>query len=411
MKKRKFCKLFVIFLMLGMMGCRGEAGERLKENGGEKQNSRKELTLWSYYETDAQKKGLDKLIRGFNESQDKYKLTWDYVPMADFIRTLSFAQSGDNLPDMVLADNPDIGSLIKVGLLADITRHLEKTVPVEEYYTEVWKFAEDKGCCYGVPFCCNNTAIIYNKKLFRKKDIQIPETWEEFRETAAILTEEEKCYGFAMSATAGEQGAFQFMPWMLAAGADTEHMAGRKGKNAFRLMDNLLQDKSMPNDCLNWSQNDVTTSFIAGETAMMENGPWSLAELEASGIEYGIFRFPGRDSAEVVLGGEVLAAVNGMDVEGVISFINYYNRKEVMQEICQITGNIPPKAELAKEFVEKNPAYQVFVEQMEQGICRNSIKGWKEICNAISDSLNRIFGSEDTVDEIWEDYVENLGMK
>ena len=111
------------------------------------------------------------------------------------------------------------------------------------------------------------------------------------------------------------------------------------------------------------------------------------------------------------MGGEVLAAVNGMDVEGVISFINYYNRKEVMQEICQITGNIPPKAELAKEFVEKNPAYQVFVEQMEQGICRNSIKGWKEICNAISDSLNRIFGSEDTVDEIWEDYVENLGMK
>lgn len=410
MKKRTFCKLFVLFLVMGMMGCRGEPRKGLKEAERENESGRKELTLWSYYETDAQKKGLDRLVRGFNESQDEYRLTWDYVPMADFIRTLSFAQSGDNLPDMVLADNPDIGSLIKVGLLADITGRLEKTVPIEEYYTEVWKFAEDKGRYYGVPFCCNNTAIIYNKKLFHEKGLEIPETWEEFKAAAAILTEEKR-YGFAMSAMAGEQGAFQFMPWMLAAGADIDHMAGRKAKNAFCLMDDLLKDKSMPNDCLNWSQNDVTTSFIAGETAMIENGPWSLAELEASGIEYGIFRFPAEDSAGVILGGEVLAAVKGMDVEGAVSFINYYNREDVMRDICQITGNIPPKSELAEEFGEKNPAYRVFVDQMEQGLCRNSIKEWKEICNAISDSLNRIFGSEDTIDEIWEDYVENLGIE
>lgn len=405
MKKREFWKLFTLFLLMGLMGCGGNANDNQQVDKNEKE--REELTLWSYYETAAQREGLDKLVREFNESQQEYKVSWEYVPMADFIRNLSFSQAGDTLPDMVLMDNPDMGSLIKIGLLADITDRLKENGSVEDYYPEVWKFVDEDGRYYGIPFCCNNTAIIYNRKLFEEKNLEIPTTWEEFKETAAALTEGDR-YGFAMSAMGGEQGAFQFMPWMLAAGVSAGNMADGKGKDAFYLIKDLLQAKSMPNDCMNWSQNDLTRGFIDGKIAMMENGPWALAQLDASGVDYGIFEFPSRVSTGVVLGGEVLAAVEGMNVDGAVSFINYYNRKEVMEDICQITGNIPPRIELAGKFGEENKACRVFVEQMSAGISRKSIKDWKKICNALSDSLNQMFGSERNAEEIWQEYVERL---
>lgn len=408
MKKRNVFKLFVLLLMMGLAGCGGNSNENQDIKERKKEQKRAELTLWSYYETKAQQEGLDKLVRTFNESQEEYQISWEYVPMADFVKNLLFSQSADNLPDIVLADNPDMGSLININLLADITEELEDSVNMDDYYDEVWKSVENRGRYYGVPFCCNNTAIIYNKQMFRQKNLQIPKTWDEFKKVAAALTEEGECYGFAMSAVSGEQGAFQFMPWMLATGADVGQMADDKFKEAFRLMDDLLKEKSMPNDCLNWSQNDLTISFMAGEVAMMENGPWSLAALEKSGIEYGIFQFPSNETMGVVLGGENLAAVEGKNVKGAVSFINYYNRKEVMQEICQITGNIPPKPELAEYFGKENPIYQVFVEQMKYGICRRSINDWKKVSNAISDSLNKIFGSDKEVNEIWQMYVQQI---
>lgn len=408
MKKRNVFKLFLLLLMMGLAGCGGNSNESQEMKGHKKEQKRAELKLWSYYETEAQQEGLDKLVRSFNDSQEEYQISWEYVPMADFVKNLLFSKSADNLPDIVLADNPDMGSLININLLADITEELEDSVNMDDYYDEVWKSVENRGRYYGVPFCCNNTAIIYNKQMFRQKNLQIPKTWDEFKKVAAALTEEGKCYGFAMSAVSGEQGAFQFMPWMLASGADVGQMADDKFKEAFLLIDDLLKEKSMPNDCLNWSQNDLTISFMAGEVAMMENGPWSLAALEKSGIEYGIFQFPSNETMGVVLGGENLAAVEGKNVKGAVSFINYYNRREVMQEICQITGNIPPKPELAEYFGKENPIYQVFVEQMKHGICRRSIKDWKKVSNAISDSLNKIFGSDKEVNEIWQMYVQQI---
>lgn len=408
MKKRTIYSLVMLFFMMGLMGCGGKSDDNSSDTEIVKNDKRQELILWTYYETEAQKKGLDKLVDGFNESQQQYKISWEYVPMADFIRALSFSQSGENLPDLVLADNPDVGSLIKLGMLADITDHLQETVSVKEYYQEVWKSVEGRGRYYGVPFCCNNTAIIYNKRMFREKGLEVPTTWDEFKETAAALTKEGSCYGFAMSAVSGEQGAFQFMPWMLAAGARPDCMADSRCKDAFLLIDGLLKKKCMPNDCLNWSQNDLTKSFLEGTVAMIENGPWAMAELEESGMEYGIFKFPAHTSQGVVAGGEVLAAVNGKNVSGAVSFINYYNEKEVMEEICQITRNIPPKVELAESFGQKNPQYQVFVSQMEDGISRKSIKDWKKVCNALSDSLNKMFGSEESVEEIWRKYVKEI---
>lgn len=53
-------------------GCKAEQGEKKGED------QREELVLWSYYETKEQQTALDELIKGFNEAQEEYAMTWEY---------------------------------------------------------------------------------------------------------------------------------------------------------------------------------------------------------------------------------------------------------------------------------------------------------------------------------------------
>lgn len=404
MKKRLLANAILILFILGITGC----GKEIEE---EKEEQREQLLLWSYYETEAQKEGLDKLVNGFNNSQKTYQISWEYVPMVDFVKRLSIALSSDNLPDLVLLDNSDMESLIKSGLLEDVTDQLQSRVFVDNYYKEVWDSVEYNGRYYGVPFSCNNTVILYNKQMFRKAGISVPVTWDQFRKAAKALTKTdgEAHYGFAMSAFSGEQGASQFLPWIFATGATVDNLADKRTVHAFELLEDLLESGSMPHDCMNWSQNDVTRVFVERKVAMIENGPSALPKIEASGIDYGIFSFPAYVTQGVIIGGENLAVIHGKNVEGAIAFMDYYNQDEVMEEISETMWNIPPKKELAEAYGKKNEDMEVFVSQMEEGVSRTSVPNWKEVRNALTESLYQSFGSAYSAEEIWEGYLKNIG--
>lgn len=402
--KRKRIYKSAVFFMLVLCGCGGVQEQKTEAP------EREELVLWSYYETEAQREGLDKLTAKFNASQWEYKVSWEYVPMSDFVKELTIAVSDSTLPDIVLVDNPDMTGLVNAGFLEDMTEKLGEEVQKEEYYDEVWAAVEFDDRIYGVPFCCNNTAIIYNRQMFEDAGVEPPETWEEFEEAAKALTVkgESGHYGFVMSAAIGEQGAFQFMPWLLATGADRQHLDDKITIEAFELMSRMIAAKSMPNNCLNWSQTDITRLFVDEKTAMMQNGPWALPEIKEAGIDYGICPIPAHNGQGVIIGGETLAVLKGKNVDGAAAFIDFYNQEEVMEEICTMTGNIAPTQTLAGDFCEQNPEYTVFVNQMQYGINRNSIQNWKYVCRVLSDSLYQLFGSNRSTMDIWYKYAREI---
>lgn len=371
---------------------------------------REELVLWSYYETDAQCQGLDKLVAEFNASQWDYRMSWKYVPMSEFVKELTIAVSDSTLPDIVLVDNPDMTGLVNSGFLEDITEELGEDIAEKGYYEEVQMAVEFDEKVYGVPFCCNNTAIIYNKEMLEAAGVTPPQTWEEFEAAAKALTVkgEEGHYGFAMSAAAGEQGAFQFMPWILSTGADENHLEDERTTEAFELMHRMITDGSMPNSCMNYSQTDIIRLFIEKDVAMIQNGSWALPAIEAAGIDYGICPLPIQNGQGVIIGGENLAVLKGKNVKGAVEFMKFYNQEEVMQEVCVLMGNISPIQSLAEEFCEEHPQYSVFVSQMQYGINRNSIKNWKHVCRVLSDSLHQLFGSTWSVTDIWYKYEQGI---
>ena len=366
------------------------------------ESDRQEIVLWSYYETKKQKEGLDRLVEGFNHSQEKYLARWEYQgPSSEFKKLLSIGVAEEKLPDLVLIDNPDMRKYVEFGIFEDISEEVEHHYDVNAFYPEVISSVRYDGRYYGLPFCCNNVGLVYNKEMFLREGIRPPEDWEQFMETARIMTTEDR-FGFAMSAIVEEQSSFQLVPWLLSGGDEMQQLGGEGTIKALTMIRDLVKEGCMPKDCINWSQVDVARQFAAGKCAMMENGPWALPLAEEAGIDYGVVKLPVDRRRVVVTGGENFGVVKGKNVDGALALIAYCYQDDVMLEVNKQMYSLPPIPRLAEKLQEEKPAFRVFAEQMEHCISRSSYPYWPKITGVLSEALYGTVTEELTPEEAAE---------
>lgn len=402
MKKVGIIGILVCCICL-VTGCTKQKNreELLQEDKKERKES---IVLWSYYETNAQRVSLDKLIKQFNQSQDKYEARWEYVPMTEFTKRLSIGVMDNDLPDIVLIDNPDMSTYVRLEMFEELTPYIDLWENGEEYYEELWKTIQYEGKYYGIPFSCNNVALIYNKEMFEEVNLSPPSNWEEFLKAAEMLTTKEH-YGFVMSGVEGEQSAFQILPWILSAGESMDSLGSKKTEKAFSLIETMSKNGYMDINCVSWSQTDIARKFVAGEAAMMENGPWILPMLKEVGISYGVIPLPSLEESIVITGGENLAILKGKNVEGAVEFLRYYNQKHIMTQVCKEANAIPPKRKEANDMLQSNPEYKVFVEQMETAISRVNFENWTQVSKRLSEALYYVITGEKTAERA-ADYIK-----
>lgn len=391
--------------VLCLCGCQNT---KTYEEQTEPENSRQVLVLWSYYETKEQQVALDELTEGFNKSQDKYQLTWQYRgPVAEFNKKLAIGITQDQLPDIVIIDNPDMRRYVEQGIFEDITEQIIEFEHLDQYYSNVLSSVIYDGRYYGLPFCCNNTGLIYNKEMLAEKELDVPETWDELLVAAELLTDDQK-NGFALSAINGEEAAFQILPFILSAGDTVDHLGGEGSRAAFQLIRELAEKGALPKACINWSQNDVAQKFINREVAMMENGPWVLPALDSSGISYGIAKLPYFGKTVGVAGGENMGILKGKNKEGAIDFMKYYNRSDTMLNTALRANSLPPRKDLTQRMLSVKPKYQIFAQQMPECISRSAYKMWPQVTGLLSDAQFQIITGTASPDQICE-MLQDIG--
>ena len=378
--------------MIGICGCQKTDYEKQEE-----ENKKEELVIWSYYETQAQRDGLNKLIRDFNQSQNQYHVSWEYVPMTGFVKGLSSAYTENKLPDMAILDNPDTPSMIRLGLFEDITEEVQDWNLEQEYYASIIDTVKYEDKYYGVPFNCNNTALIYSKAMLKEAGCEPPSTWSELRETARKLTTKEHD-GFLMCGIEGEQGAFQILSWILAAGENPVNLQENIEKSAwtetYGFFSELLEDGSLSENCINRTQTDVSREFVQGKVAMIQNGPWAFPMLDESGIDYGIVPIPCKDAETTgnasVLGGENIAIIKGKNVKGSLAFLDFCMDGQELLDFCKTAKVLPAKISAAQEMAKQDERMEVFVRQMKDAVTRSSIPQWERVAQKLTDKMYQL---------------------
>lgn len=400
--------LFPVVLVLAVSLLLNGCGGRPEAGTGNADAGAGEVVIWSYYETKQQKEGLDRLVEGFNNRQKDYVARWEYQgPSSEFKKLLSIGVAEGSLPDVVIIDNPDMRKYVELGIFEDITRTVEADYDLTEFYPEVISSVRYDGRYYGVPFCCNNVGLVYNKDMFQEAGMEPPGNWEQFLHAAEVMTTKER-YGFAMSAILEEQSSFQLAPWLLSTGEDMEDLGGEGTVEALSMIKEMVDKGYMPRDCINWSQVDVARQFAAGKCAMMENGPWALPLVEEAGIDYGVVTLPVDERSIVVTGGENFGIIKGKNVDGAMALLAYYYEDDVMLRLNEQMYALPPVRRLAVRLQESNPAYQVFAQQMEHCITRSAYLYWPKITGVLSESLYGVIVGGTSPEEAADDIRDRI---
>ena len=364
---------------------------------------KKEVVIWDYFETDAQKEMIQSLMDGFNASQDEYEATHVYVPFSDYEKQLTLGIASGELPDLVILDGCSMASFIQLGLFGDIS---DADINWDEYIEGPLESTMMDGKHYGIPFATNCTALYYNKDMFDAAGIDYPDentTWDEFHEMANALTKD-GVYGFGNAATNTDEGTFQCLQWLYTAGGSYTDI--EDGVDAYKLMQEMIEDGSWTKECVNWTQSDVNNNFMAGNLAMQQNGPWQIPGIEANApdLNYGVTVLPKKDAdsgqATSILGGENMGVVNKDDTSGAEAFLKYYDQTDVMVDAMKQYGSYPPKTEAANDtYWTEDPIQKAFLTQIETSIPRGPSASWPSYSSAIQTGFQEVMTSAKTPEQ------------
>lgn len=368
---------------------------------------KQEVVIWDYFETDAQKEMMQSLIDGFNASQDEYEASHVYVPFADYEKQLTLGIASGELPDLVILDGCSMASFIQLGLFGDIS---DADINWDEYMEGPMESTMLDGKHYGIPFATNCTALFYNKDLFDAAGIDYPDentTWDEFHEMAKALTKD-GVSGFGNAATNTDEGTFQCLQWLYTAGGSYTDI--EDGVDAYKLMQEMIEDGSWTKECVNWTQSDVNNNFMAGNLAMQQNGPWQIPGIEANApdLNYGVTVLPKKDAdseqATSILGGENMGVVNKDDTSGAEAFLKYYDQTDVMVDAMKQYGSYPPKTEAANDtYWTDDPIQKAFLTQIDTSIPRGPSAAWPSYSSAIQTGFQEVMTSAKTPEQAAKD--------
>lgn len=402
MKLKKLTALFTAALLVaGTLTACGNTGEKTNANNqaqtennsgstgaaGAKETAAaaQAVTIWYYWETEGHQVALDEVITKFNSQQSEYAVNAKYVPFADFKKQLSIGASASELPDMVIIDSPDHASYASMGIFADLTGKFD----VATYYEGTVNSCTVDGVLYGVPFGVNCLSLYYNEDMLTAAGCKVPATWDELLETGKKLSNG-SVTGLAFCSLQNEEGTFNFTPWLWSTGASSYEIGTDNGIRALTFTKDLVENGVMSKECINWTQGDVMNQFIAGNVAMMINGPWQIPTIqaEAPDLNWNVALIPKDVEYASVLGGENYAVIVDGNEAGALAFLSYATEKEQVKFMMDSFGYISADQTIAEgQFTDGSP-YLPFVEQLKYAQPRGPLADWPSVSDAISLAFN-----------------------
>jgi multiple sugar transport system substrate-binding protein len=321
------------------------------------------LVEWDYWvppsnQSDVWSQLLDQCAADNNVSIDRQT-----SPRNDLITRVLLAAQQQQLPDILMIDNPDLQQVASTGALAPLTDY---GVDLEGLYENLIDAGSLDGEVYGIAPGINGMALFYNVDMLEAAGVEPPTTWAEVKDVAAALTGD-GVYGIAFSAPATEEGSWQFEPWFWGAGADLKQLDSPEAIQALEFWTDLVKSGYASRSVVTWSQGDVNDQFIAGNVAMQQNGVWNLATLDASDINYNVVPIPMPDggAAPGPMGGEVLAiplSGNEAKMQAAANVVNCLLSDESMLTWANLNAYIPSRQALAEQVAEENPMMKPFVD-------------------------------------------------
>jgi raffinose/stachyose/melibiose transport system substrate-binding protein len=271
-----------------------------KENGGGIV-----LTMGSWRADDVTQ--MNRLLAEYRKLRPDVEIRFQPTNPPDYNATLRLQLDGGTGPDLIYARSYAPGrELFNAGFFADCS-----DIPgVRENFSASniapWTTADGKA--FAVPFAAVSHAVYYNKTIFDKEGLAIPQTWAEFLTLCGTLSS--KGYTPLANGVADEWDILDtfflgLLPnYVGGASERVKYESGAKKFNdaaftaAFQAMADVA--KYLPKSYESVTYNDSQALFNTQQAVMFVDGSWTAGVYDGAPFQWGVFAIPapeGRASA------------------------------------------------------------------------------------------------------------------
>lgn len=359
---------------------------------------RKILRILAPYENTPCSRMLRDIAGQYSRIENNPKVEIEFISKNDFKKEICMNLDQDQLADLIICDNSIMPALINLNVLRDLSGYIDETSKLPHYFLGQWNNTRSDGKYYGIPFTCDPYVLIWNKNLFRKNNVSVPENWEDLR-AAARQVQKVGINAIGIGAKQPEEVTAFFIQMLYTTGGSIREINGEGGMKVFELLHYLKKNKLLPVKCINWNQLDLTNKFIDGEIAMMINNLSALSVIKASNIDFevGVSAVPYEKKENYMFHGKNIGISITADYAASIKFLDYITQKDIVKQIAEATESIPVQADVEYNF--ENDGYAAskeFIQKQKQhGIAKSSLNSWFDISAAISEGVYQLIGETD----------------
>lgn len=290
--------------MIIMTAAAGIAGCSKKEDGSAAGKIAKEKTEFKFITSMADAERTEIIDFVVNQLKDKYpNVTFVNESGEDYNSKAKLAFSSGSGYSLVLTDDLGLTSLREADYLLDLSQYIKERGWVDKQLEGATNFynqrTPDKQYTVGMNYA--PIVVYYNKEIFRQLNVEVPKTIQEFEDILKKAVQEgyigaENCKdninGWYIQSMVQNKAPFDdVLKWY--------YLEDSKGsmKTAFIESSEIVKRWSdagyFRKDYEGIDYGDVPSLFGQGKTAMSLDGNWFLYDYENTGLDIGVFAFPG----------------------------------------------------------------------------------------------------------------------
>ncbi|MCZ9347801.1 extracellular solute-binding protein [Streptomyces sp. TRM76130] len=373
------------------------------------------ITYWDTSNATNEAPTYQALVEEFEAANEDIEVDFVNVPFDQAQNKFDTAAGASGAPDVLRTDVGWTAAFAKKGFFLPLDG-TEALAEQDAFQSSLIEQATYEGKVYGVPLVTDTLALVYNKALFEKAGVEVPETWDDLKKAAATIKEKTGVDGY-QGATAGYYG----QPFLYGEGADLVDTGAKKitvtsaaAKKAYRTWLDLFDGKGL-------GKADVTAdayahkqdAFVNGEVAAIIEGPWEITNFyKGSAFQdkenLGIATVPAGSTGEAgaPTGGHNLSVYAGSDQahqQAALKFVKFMTSAKAQETTALKNSTLPTRDDAYTEKVKADPGITGYQAVLSSARPRPALPEYSSLLTPLDDELPLIASGKKSLDDGLDD--------
>ncbi|AJY77353.1 ABC transporter substrate-binding protein [Paenibacillus beijingensis] len=232
------------------------------------------------------------IVQKFQEKYPNIKVDLSGSDTDDHVKKMKMMAQSGTLPDIFWMLPAPAKEMNKAGLLLDLTEFLNSNPEVASGIdAKMLSGYQEDGKQFGLPYQALVTGLWYNKALFDKYGVKVPETYDEllaaakvFKQNNVVTIAKGAKDTFSTWAFLGMLTRYGFFDKLDKIQAGDEKFDNPDFLNFFNKIDELRVSGAFPDNVSSLSYFQAVEMFTSGKAAMLDAGVWETKKIEGSPV-------------------------------------------------------------------------------------------------------------------------------